>query len=93
MNVTLPGHGEHYRWNKVATCVHKSFNSQHEISHYGDLIIKDNEGICCKLEFEKPSHEVVGSVTDKDGAVVHRLFGKIGISPVAWHFLSFIPAK
>ena len=100
MNVTLPGHGEHYRWNKVNTSVKNDlWNSQRVISHYGELVLTNNKSIRCVLQFVKPSlfssntHEVVGSVIDKDGAVVHRLFGKIIISPVAWHFHSFIPCK
>lgn len=82
VNVRLPGHNDHYRWNKVTTCVHNLFGGQRWVDQYGDLIITNNKGIRCKLNFAKASYwssnryEVVGSVTDPNGKVVHNLFGK-----------------
>lgn len=74
-------HEDHYRWNKVTTCVHNLFGGQRWVDQYGDLIITNNKGIRCKLNFAKASYwssnryEVVGSVTDPNGKLVHHLFG------------------
>jgi hypothetical protein len=81
VNVRLPKHEDHYRWNKVTTCVHNLFGGQRWVDQYGDLIITNNKGIRCKLNFAKASYwssnryEVVGSVTDPNGKLVHHLFG------------------
>ncbi|XP_032783250.1 oxysterol-binding protein-related protein 3 isoform X1 [Daphnia magna] len=95
VNVRLPRYEDHYRWNKVTTCVHNLFGGQRWVDQYGDLIITNNKGIRCKLNFAKASYwssnryEVVGSVTDPDGKLVHHLFGKwceglyCGVAPSA----------
>ncbi|EFX82655.1 hypothetical protein DAPPUDRAFT_48987 [Daphnia pulex] len=95
VNVRLPMHDDHYRWNKVTTCVHNLFGGQRWVDQYGDLIITNNKGIRCKLNFAKASYwssnryEVVGSVTDPNGKLVHHLFGKwseglyCGVAPSA----------
>ncbi|KAM6450800.1 oxysterol-binding protein-related protein 3 isoform 3-T6 [Liasis olivaceus] len=85
-HVILPGYRDHYEWNKVTSCIHNILNGQRWIEHYGEIIIKNlNDDSChCKLTFVKTKywnrsvHEIEGSVLDKNGKVVHRLFGK-------WH--------
>lgn len=81
VNVRLPKHNDHYRWNKVTTCVHNLFGGQRWVDQYGDLIITNTKGIRCKLNFAKASYwssnrcEVAGTVTDENKKVVHQLFG------------------
>ncbi|GLG95172.1 Oxysterol-binding protein-related protein 6, partial [Gryllus bimaculatus] len=94
VNVKLPKTGDHYRWNKVTTCVHNLFGGQRWVDQYGELRIT-NGSINCKLTFVKASywsakrHEVFGVVTNEDGKVVRNLFGKwsealyCGVAPSA----------
>ncbi|XP_008110873.1 oxysterol-binding protein-related protein 3 isoform X1 [Anolis carolinensis] len=85
-HVTLPAFKDHYEWNKVTSCIHNILSGQRWIEHYGEIIIKNlnDSSCCCKLTFVKTKywnhnvHEIEGSVLDKNGKVVHRLFGK-------WH--------
>ncbi|XP_009697306.1 PREDICTED: oxysterol-binding protein-related protein 3 isoform X4 [Cariama cristata] len=85
-HVTLPVFKDHFAWNKVTSCIHNILSGQRWIEHYGEIIIKNlNDDTChCKLTFIKAkywnpnAHEIEGSVMDKAGKVVHRLFGK-------WH--------
>ncbi|XP_062985090.1 oxysterol-binding protein-related protein 3 isoform X2 [Elgaria multicarinata webbii] len=85
-HVILPAFRDHYEWNKVTSCIHNILSGQRWIEHYGEIIIKNlNDHSChCKLTFVKTKywnhniHEIEGSVLDKNGKVVHRLFGK-------WH--------
>nr|XP_010307496.1 PREDICTED: oxysterol-binding protein-related protein 3 isoform X4 [Balearica regulorum gibbericeps] len=85
-HVTLPAFKDHFAWNKVTSCIHNILSGQRWIEHYGEIIIKNlNDDTChCKLTFIKAkywnpnAHEIEGSVMDKAGKVVHRLFGK-------WH--------
>ncbi|XP_009977964.1 PREDICTED: oxysterol-binding protein-related protein 3 isoform X4 [Tauraco erythrolophus] len=85
-HVTLPAFKDHFAWNKVTSCIHNILSGQRWIEHYGEIIIKNlNDDTChCKLTFIKAkywnpnAHEIEGSVMDKGGNVVHRLFGK-------WH--------
>ncbi|XP_053876117.1 oxysterol-binding protein-related protein 3 isoform X2 [Malaclemys terrapin pileata] len=85
-HVTLPAFRDHFEWNKVTSCIHNILSGQRWIEHYGEIIIKNlNDDTClCKLTFIKAKywnpnmHEIEGSVIDRDGKVVHRLFGK-------WH--------
>ncbi|KAF4799220.1 Oxysterol-binding protein-related protein 3 [Turdus rufiventris] len=85
-HVTLPAFKDHFAWNKVTSCIHNILSGQRWIEHYGEIIIKNlNDDTChCKLTFIKAkywnpnAHEIEGSVMDKSGKVVHRLFGK-------WH--------
>uniref|UniRef100_A0A674IBF3 Oxysterol-binding protein n=1 Tax=Terrapene triunguis TaxID=2587831 RepID=A0A674IBF3_9SAUR len=85
-HVTLPAFRDHFEWNKVTSCIHNILSGQRWIEHYGEIIIKNlNDDTClCKLTFIKAKywnpnmHEIEGSVMDRDGKVVHRLFGK-------WH--------
>ncbi|XP_030357373.1 oxysterol-binding protein-related protein 3 isoform X2 [Strigops habroptila] len=85
-HVTLPAFKDHFAWNKVTSCIHNILSGQRWIEHYGEIIVKNlNDDIChCKLTFIKAkywnpnAHEIEGSVMEKSGKVVHRLFGK-------WH--------
>ncbi|XP_010133679.1 PREDICTED: oxysterol-binding protein-related protein 3 isoform X4 [Buceros rhinoceros silvestris] len=85
-HVTLPAFKDHFAWNKVTSCIHNILSGQRWIEHYGEIIIKNlNDDTChCKLTFIKTkywnpnAHEIEGSIMDKGGKVVHRLFGK-------WH--------
>ncbi|XP_077160720.1 oxysterol-binding protein-related protein 3 [Paroedura picta] len=85
-HVMLPAFRDHYEWNKVTSCIHNILSGQRWIEHYGEIMIKNlNDHTChCKLTFIKAKywnhnvHEIEGSVLDKNGKIVHRLFGK-------WH--------
>ncbi|KAJ8783226.1 hypothetical protein J1605_009834 [Eschrichtius robustus] len=85
-HVTLPAFGDHFEWNKVTSCIHNILSGQRWIEHYGEIVIKNlNDDSChCKVNFIKAkywstnAHEIEGTVFDKRGKAVHRLFGK-------WH--------
>ncbi|XP_045443159.1 oxysterol-binding protein-related protein 3 isoform X4 [Pipistrellus kuhlii] len=85
-HVTLPAFGDHFEWNKVTSCIHNILSGQRWIEHYGEIVIKNlNDDSChCKVNFIKAkywstnSREIEGTVYDKSGKAVHRLFGK-------WH--------
>ncbi|KAJ7322421.1 hypothetical protein JRQ81_018708 [Phrynocephalus forsythii] len=85
-HVILPVFRDHYEWNKVTSCIHNILSGQRWIEHYGEIIVKNlNDNSChCKLTFVKTKYwnhnvnEIEGSVLDKNGKVVQRLFGK-------WH--------
>ncbi|XP_050522034.1 oxysterol-binding protein-related protein 6-like isoform X2 [Daktulosphaira vitifoliae] len=88
---------DHYRWNKVTTCVHNLFGGQRSVDQYGELkIINLDKNISCKLTFVKASyfsakrHEIHGVIVDdNEGKVVRKLFGKwnealyCGVAPSA----------
>ncbi|KAG8198634.1 hypothetical protein JTE90_026530 [Oedothorax gibbosus] len=83
IHLYLPRTNDHYQWNKVTTCVHNLFTGQRWADQYGEMIITEENGdATCKLSFLKASywsnkrHEVQGTVTSRDGKVVHNLFGK-----------------
>ncbi|TRY88837.1 hypothetical protein DNTS_016927 [Danionella cerebrum] len=86
VNVILPSSGDHYEWNKVTTCVHNILSGRRWIEHYGEVTIRNirNAQCICKLTFIKGNYwssnvnEVLGSVMDQEGKIIHRLFGK-------WH--------
>lgn len=85
-HVTLPKFGDHFEWNKVTSCIHNILSGQRWIEHYGEIVIKNlNDDSChCKVNFIKAKYwstnarEIEGTVFDKGGKAVHRLFGK-------WH--------
>ncbi|OCT75782.1 oxysterol-binding protein-related protein 3 isoform X1 [Xenopus laevis] len=85
-NLILPGFGDHYKWNKVTSCIHNILSGQRWIEHYGEIIIKNNNSDAChckvtflKTKYWNPNvHEIEGTIMDRNGKVVHRLFGK-------WH--------
>uniref|UniRef100_A0A3Q3QN90 Oxysterol-binding protein n=1 Tax=Monopterus albus TaxID=43700 RepID=A0A3Q3QN90_MONAL len=85
-HVTVPEFGDHYEWNKVTSCIHNILSGQRWIEHYGEISIRNSSSdICqCKITFVKAKYwnssvnEVEGTITDKKGKVIHRLFGK-------WH--------
>lgn len=85
VNVQLPRFGDHYRWNKVTTCVHNLFGGQRWVDQYGELriqLVKGFGNYSCKLTFAKASywsakrHEVFGSIFDGHGKVLKKLHGK-----------------
>ncbi|XP_033914707.3 oxysterol-binding protein-related protein 3-like isoform X3 [Acipenser ruthenus] len=83
-HVILPKFGDHYEWNKITSCIHNILSGQRWIEHYGELSIKNsNSDICqCKVTFIKVKYwnsdvnGVEGTITDRNGKVVQRLFGK-----------------
>ncbi|XP_021109765.1 oxysterol-binding protein-related protein 3 isoform X4 [Heterocephalus glaber] len=85
-HVTLPAFGDHFEWNKVTSCIHNILSGQRWIEHYGEIVINNlNDDSChCKVNFIKAkywspnAHEIEGTVFDRSGQAVHRLFGK-------WH--------
>ncbi|XP_006982250.2 oxysterol-binding protein-related protein 3 isoform X5 [Peromyscus maniculatus bairdii] len=85
-HVTLPAFGDHFEWNKVTSCIHNILSGQRWIEHYGEIVIKNltDDSCHCKVNFIKAkywstnAHEIEGTVFDRDGKAVHRLFGK-------WH--------
>ncbi|GAB1290814.1 Oxysterol-binding protein [Apodemus speciosus] len=80
------GFGDHFEWNKVTSCIHNILSGQRWIEHYGEIVIRNlNDDSChCKVNFIKAkywstnAHEIEGTVFDRSGKAVHRLFGK-------WH--------
>ncbi|XP_065211901.1 oxysterol-binding protein-related protein 6-like isoform X2 [Planococcus citri] len=83
LKILRPDCQDHYRWNKVTTCVHNLFSGQRWADLYGELKINNlNRDISCKLTFVKANywsakrHEVYGNVFDENGTVVRKLFGK-----------------
>ncbi|XP_008839769.1 oxysterol-binding protein-related protein 3 [Nannospalax galili] len=85
-HVTLPAFGDHFEWNKVTSCIHNILSGQRWIEHYGEIVIKNltDDSCHCKVNFIKAkywstnAHEIEGTVFDRNGKAVHRLFGK-------WH--------
>ncbi|CAL1543618.1 unnamed protein product [Lymnaea stagnalis] len=82
VHVILPKYRDHYKWNKVTTCVHNLLGGQRWADQYGEMTIT-NGNIVCKLTFTKGSnnsspkrYEVYGNISTADGNVVHKLFGK-----------------
>ncbi|KAK7507619.1 hypothetical protein BaRGS_00001554 [Batillaria attramentaria] len=82
VHVVLPKFRDHYKWNKVTTCVHNLLGGQRWADQYGEMTIT-NGNIVCKLTFTKGAnsysskrYEVYGSITSSEGKVVHNLFGK-----------------
>ncbi|KAL8587462.1 hypothetical protein ACOMHN_062195 [Nucella lapillus] len=82
VNVVLPKYNDHYKWNKVTTCVHNLLGGQRWADQYGEMTIT-NGNIICKLTFTKGSnsysskrYEVHGSIKTSEGKLVHNLFGK-----------------
>nr|XP_048296286.1 oxysterol-binding protein-related protein 3 isoform X5 [Myodes glareolus] len=85
-HVTLPAFGDHFEWNKVTSCIHNILSGQRWIEHYGEIVIRNltDDSCHCKVNFIKAkywstnAHEIEGTVFDRHGKAVHRLFGK-------WH--------
>ncbi|XP_004582494.2 oxysterol-binding protein-related protein 3 isoform X4 [Ochotona princeps] len=85
-HVTLPAFGDHFEWNKVTSCIHNILSGQRWIEHYGEIVIKNlsDDSYHCKVNFIKAkywstnAHEIEGTVFERGGKAVLRLFGK-------WH--------
>lgn len=85
VHLKLTKTNDHYKWNKVTTCVHNLFSSggQRWVDQYGELKITNvTKNIECKLTFVKASywsakkHEIYGQITTPEGKVARKLFGK-----------------
>ncbi|GAB6019047.1 hypothetical protein CHUAL_000674 [Chamberlinius hualienensis] len=81
VHLILPKFQEHYRWNKVTTCIHNLFGGQRWVDLYGELVIncalaKTKLTFCKASYWSSKRYEVYGSVYGIDGKVVHNLFGK-----------------
>uniref|UniRef100_A0A8D8VD64 Oxysterol-binding protein-related protein 6 n=1 Tax=Cacopsylla melanoneura TaxID=428564 RepID=A0A8D8VD64_9HEMI len=83
LKLLRPDSNDHYRWNKVTTCVHNLFGGQRWVDQYGELNITNlDTNITCKLTFCKASlwnpkrQEVYGTVLDSDNKVQRKLIGK-----------------
>ncbi|XP_074642132.1 oxysterol-binding protein-related protein 3-like [Tubulanus polymorphus] len=80
-HLVLPKYKDHYRWNKITTCVHNIFSGQRWVDLYGETVIHNGD-ITCRLTFHKASywsskrHEVFGTISNAEGNVIHHLFGK-----------------
>ncbi|XP_033728021.1 oxysterol-binding protein-related protein 6-like isoform X1 [Pecten maximus] len=81
VNLFLPKFKDHYKWNKVTTCVHNLLGGQRWVDQYGEMQIRNGD-IVCKLTFTKANHwsgkrhEVYGQILNPEGKVIHNLFGK-----------------
>ncbi|KAJ8320036.1 hypothetical protein KUTeg_001623 [Tegillarca granosa] len=81
VNLLLPKYKDHYKWNKVTTCVHNLLGGQRWVDQFGEMIIRNGD-IVCKLTFTKATHmspkrhEVYGYVLNQEGKIVHNLMGK-----------------
>ncbi|XP_059725421.1 oxysterol-binding protein-related protein 7 isoform X5 [Haemorhous mexicanus] len=55
VNVQLPRTGDHYKWNKVTTCIHNVLSGPRWIEHYGEVLIRNTRDASyhCKLTFCK----------------------------------------
>ena len=77
------GGGEEYKWNKVTSCIHNLLGQERWVDLYGESIITCRAtGLTARIQYVKASywsnkrHELVGSVTDREGAVLQTLFGR-----------------
>ncbi|XP_069107379.1 oxysterol-binding protein-related protein 6-like [Argopecten irradians] len=52
VNLFLPKFQDHYKWNKVTTCVHNLLGGQRWVDQYGEMQIRNGD-IVCKLTFTK----------------------------------------
>ena len=54
LNAIYSRYRDHYKWNKVTTCVHNLLGGQRWADQYGEMTITNNN-IVCKLTFTKVS--------------------------------------
>lgn len=52
--VVMARYRDHYKWNKVTTCIHNLLGGQRWVDQYGEMTIT-NGNIVCKLTFTKVS--------------------------------------
>lgn len=46
-------HGDHYKWDKVTTCVYNIMSGERSVDHYGTMKIVNKDTCYCKLTFYK----------------------------------------
>ena len=73
----------HYKWNKITTCVHNLFKGDRYVDNYGELSIQENKSdLTCKITFEKAGYwsnkknEISGVILNAKGEVIEKIFGK-----------------
>ena len=49
----LCSHGDHYKWNKVTSCIYNIMGGQRSVDHYGYMTITNGSKCYCKLTFSK----------------------------------------
>jgi len=83
VHLSLQGHGEEYKWNKVTSCIHNLLGQERWVDLYGEsLITCKQSGLTARIQFVKASywsnkrHELFGTITDNTGAVLQNMFGK-----------------
>jgi hypothetical protein len=81
VNVTIPKYNDHYKWDKVTTCIYNIMGGQRSVDHYGTMKITNNNECYCKLTFYKTAgwssktHYVRGSVFNSEGQEVRHIYG------------------
>ncbi|KFK32891.1 hypothetical protein AALP_AA6G301300 [Arabis alpina] len=74
--------GEIVQWSKVTSSIYNLILGKLYCDHYGTMRIEGNGEYSCKLKFKEQSmidrnpHQVQGTVEDKNGKTVAKLFGK-----------------
>ena len=53
MSLCMCRHGDHYRWQKVTSCIHNLLGGQRWVDLYGEMIINNLDKCTCKLTFVK----------------------------------------
>ena len=53
MTLCMCRHGDHYRWQKVTSCIHNLLGGQRWVDLYGEMIINNLDKCTCKLTFVK----------------------------------------
>lgn len=86
IHIVLPCFGDHYKLNRVTSCIHNILSGERWIEHYGEMTLKNTASAknasVCKVTFLKSksrslnNNDVEVVVTDSEGHVVHSLFGK-----------------
>ena len=56
MTFCMRRHGDHYRWQKVTSCIHNLLGGQRWVDLYGEMIINNLDKCTCKLTFVKVPH-------------------------------------
>ena len=82
-HVILKGHGEHYTWKKVSTCLHNIIVGTMWLDHYGTMEIRNHKtNETCALTYVpcgwggKNQFQINGFVRDAAGRDHYVVFGK-----------------
>ena len=46
-------YGDHYKWDKVTTCVYNIMSGERSVDHYGTMKIVNKDTCYCKVTFYK----------------------------------------